>query len=103
MHRLGINNVILSGHVDKTPLFIQTPGRSSLSFQLVIVEVVNLDHNETKLHKEKQYVTMHGALAEESYPLLFAGRQIYIEGKIRNRDLGSGNKTVVEALKFSLL
>jgi len=107
----SLNKVLLVGHLVKKPeiRYLPKSGRPRASFQIATNERLFFpDTGKTSDRAEYHRVVAWGKLAEFCDRFLEAGRQVLIEGKLRNRSWQDrdGNRryaTEVEALNIVLL
>ncbi|HRD02531.1 MAG TPA: single-stranded DNA-binding protein [Candidatus Saccharicenans sp.] len=107
----SLNRVILVGNLVKKPelRYLPKSNRAVASFQVATNEsVYHPDSNQTSKKTEFHRIVTWGKLAEFCNKYLDQGRQVLIEGKLRNRSWEGrdGNKryvTEVEAQNVVLL
>ncbi|WP_345951614.1 MULTISPECIES: single-stranded DNA-binding protein [unclassified Mucilaginibacter] len=101
---VGINKVILVGHLGQDPFIRQLDGGISVaSFPLATSE-----NHQKGVETEWHNIIMWRGLADVAARLLQQGKLVYIEGKLRKRDFidSYGNKkqtTEVLAESFTIL
>ena len=92
---LGVNKVILIGHLGKDPELRYTPGgQPAANFTLATTERWNDKNGQRQERTEWHNVVAWGKLAELVNQYLKKGRAAYIEGRITTRswDDRDGNK-----------
>jgi single-strand DNA-binding protein len=92
---LGVNKVILIGHLGKDPELRYTPGgQPTASFSLATSERWNDKNGQRQERTEWHNIVAWGKLAELANQYLKKGRPVYIEGRINTRswDDRDGNK-----------
>ena len=83
----GINKVILVGHLGKNPeLRYLSDGVSVVSFPLATTEVINKEGKRIE-QTEWHNIIMWRALADIAAKLLVKGKLIYVEGKLKTRNI----------------
>ena len=81
----SVNKVILVGHLGKDPAVTYTPsGVPMAKFTLATNEVFKDRSGEQKEHTEWHNIVAWNKLAEICGQYLAKGKQVYIEGRIRN-------------------
>lgn len=105
---LGINKVILVGHLGKDPEYRHLEdGIAVASFPLATSEIVLKDGKKTELTEWHNIVLWRG-LADIAQQMLSKGKLVYIEGKLKTRSFESREKikkftTEIVAENFKLL
>ncbi|RYY29897.1 MAG: single-stranded DNA-binding protein [Sphingobacteriaceae bacterium] len=105
---LGINKVILVGHLGKDPEYRHLEdGVAVASFPLATSEIVLKDGKKAELTEWHNIVLWRG-LADIAQQLLAKGKLVYIEGKLKTRSFETreGTKkftTEIVAENFKLL
>jgi single-strand DNA-binding protein len=92
---LGVNKVILIGHLGRDPELRYTPGgQPTASFTLATSERWNDKNGQRQERTEWHSIVAWGKLAELANQYLKKGRPVYIEGRINTRswDDRDGNK-----------
>ncbi|MBN1127725.1 MAG: single-stranded DNA-binding protein [Chitinispirillaceae bacterium] len=105
---LGVNKVILIGHLGRDPELRYTPGgQPAASFTLATSERWNDKNGQRQERTEWHNIVAWGKLAELANQYLKKGRPVYIEGRIATRswDDRDGNKKykteiVANAIQF---
>ena len=83
----GINKVILVGHLGKNPeLRYLSDGVSVVSFPLATTEIISKEGKRIE-QTEWHNIIMWRALADIAAKLLVKGKLIYVEGKLKTRNI----------------
>lgn len=81
-----MNKVILIGNLGKDPEVRYLEGGAAIAkFPLATKEVFNDKNGQKAEHTDWHNIVMWRGLAERAEKMLKKGKQIYVEGKIRNR------------------
>jgi single-strand DNA-binding protein len=92
---LGINKVILVGHLGKDPITQDIGnGVKKATFSLATAEVLTTQDGKKTEHTEWHNIILWRGLADVAEKYLRKGHQVYIEGRLRSRqyDDKDGNK-----------
>jgi single-strand DNA-binding protein len=82
----GVNKVILIGNLGKDPEIRYLEGNiPKLSFSMATTEVYKDKNGNRAEHTEWHNVVLWRALAQNGEKLLKKGVQVYVEGKLQNR------------------
>ena len=95
---LGVNKVILVGHLGKDPITQDiSNGVKKTTFTLATSEVLTTQDGTKTEHTEWHNIIMWRGLAEVAEKYLRKGHQVYIEGRLRTRqyDDKDGNKKYI--------
>jgi single-strand DNA-binding protein len=104
---MGINKVILVGHVGRDPELKSLPSGTTLATFTLATSEKRFKDQDGNPHTEWHNIVVWGRLAEICNQYVSKGRQLYIEGRIRRREYEkNGQKmyfTEVHADNFELL
>jgi single-strand DNA-binding protein len=104
---LGINKVILVGHLGKDPITQDIGnGVKKATFSLATAEVLTTQDGKKTEHTEWHNIILWRGLADVAEKYLRKGHQVYIEGRLRSRqyDDKEGNKrNITEVLCDTLV
>ena len=106
---LGVNKVILVGHLGKDPEIKYLEGNiAKVSFSLATTESYKDKNGNKADHTEWHHIVMWRAIAENAEKILKKGSLVYLEGKLQTRNWldkegQKKNQTEILAESFVLL